>query len=177
MSAWSRREFLRGSLVAGTGLAAGIGFPKILTAQGREPIKVGILHSLSGTMAIRTTSLIGASLMAIVPLRECRIPTLIGSRPCAVRIFGKPIPAARPVPATSDPLRNSRRDQADMMSPFVFAGAPFSCRRAGLWDLDPSARRPCRAHEGRRCPLDRRLVARPVPKPASENSGSYLDGL
>src|SRR3989449_8872934 len=52
MSAWSRREFLRGSLVAGTGLAAGIGFPKILTAQGREPIKVGILHSLSGTMAI-----------------------------------------------------------------------------------------------------------------------------
>src|SRR5436309_1569489 len=34
MSAWSRREFLRGSLVAGTGLAAGIGFPKILIYTG-----------------------------------------------------------------------------------------------------------------------------------------------
>src|SRR5256886_1463552 len=65
MSAWSRREFLRGSLVAGTGLAAGIGFPKILTAQGREPIKVGILHSLSGTMAISEAPIKEVVLMAI----------------------------------------------------------------------------------------------------------------
>src|SRR2546422_741594 len=65
MSAWSRREFLRGSLVAGTGLAAGIGFPKILTAQGKEPIKVGILHSLSGTMAISEAPIKEVVLMAI----------------------------------------------------------------------------------------------------------------
>src|SRR2546428_12721239 len=65
MSAWSRREFLRGSLVAGTGLAAGIGFSKILTAQGKEPIKVGILHSLSGTMAISEAPIKGVVLMAI----------------------------------------------------------------------------------------------------------------
>src|SRR5438309_4021076 len=65
MSAWSRREFLRGSLVAGTGLAAGIGFPKILTAQGKEPIKVGILHSLSGTMAISEAPIKEVGLMAI----------------------------------------------------------------------------------------------------------------
>src|SRR5712691_1259502 len=65
MSVWSRREFLRGSLVAGTGLAAGIGFPKILTAQGREPIKVGILHSLSGTMAISEAPNKEVVLMAI----------------------------------------------------------------------------------------------------------------
>src|SRR2546425_4095399 len=65
MSAWSRREFLKGSLVAGTGLAAGIGFPKILTAQGKAPIKVGILHSLSGTMAISEAPIKEVVLMAI----------------------------------------------------------------------------------------------------------------
>src|SRR5436853_204096 len=65
MSAWSRREFLRGSLVAGTGLAAGIGFPKILAAQGKEPSKVGILHSLSGTMAISEAPIKDVVLMAI----------------------------------------------------------------------------------------------------------------
>src|SRR2546422_11649086 len=65
MSAWSRREFLRGSLVAGTGWAAGMGFPKILPPQGKEPIKAGILHSLSGTMAIREAPIKEVVLMAI----------------------------------------------------------------------------------------------------------------
>ena len=65
MSAWSRREFLKGSLVAGSGLAAGIGFPRILTAQGKEPIRVGILHSLSGTMAISEAPIKEVVLMAI----------------------------------------------------------------------------------------------------------------
>jgi hypothetical protein len=30
-------------------------------------------------MAINTTYLMGVSLMAMVPLRECKIPTLMGS--------------------------------------------------------------------------------------------------
>ena len=65
MSVWSRREFLKGSLVAGTGLAAGVGFPTILAAQSKEPIKVGILHSLSGTMAISEAPIKEVVLMAI----------------------------------------------------------------------------------------------------------------
>jgi urea transport system substrate-binding protein len=65
MSAWSRREFLKGSLAASTGLAAGLGVPNILTAQGKEPIKVGVLHSLSGTMAISEAPIKEVVLMAI----------------------------------------------------------------------------------------------------------------
>jgi urea transport system substrate-binding protein len=65
MSAWSRREFLKGSLVAGAGLAAGAGVPSILTAQGKTPIKIGVLHSLSGTMAISEVSLRDVVLMAV----------------------------------------------------------------------------------------------------------------
>ena len=48
MAAYSRRDFLKGSLAAGAGVAA-LGFPNIITAQGKEPIKFGVLHSLSGT--------------------------------------------------------------------------------------------------------------------------------
>ena len=52
MSILSRRHFLRASLAAGGGLAAGLAGPRLLSAQSKEPIKVGVLHSLSGTMAI-----------------------------------------------------------------------------------------------------------------------------
>jgi urea transport system substrate-binding protein len=65
MSACSRRDFLRGSLVAGAGLTAGFGFPARLTAQGKDPIKIGVLHSLSGTMAISEVSLRDVVLMAV----------------------------------------------------------------------------------------------------------------
>ncbi|MEK7838162.1 MAG: urea ABC transporter substrate-binding protein, partial [candidate division NC10 bacterium] len=41
----------------GAGAAAGLGFPAILAAQGGGPVKVGVLHSLSGTMAISEVSL------------------------------------------------------------------------------------------------------------------------
>src|SRR5688572_27871358 len=61
----SRRAFLRGSLVAGAGLAAGVGMPGVLGAQAKTPIKVGVLHSLSGTMAISEVSLRDVVLMAI----------------------------------------------------------------------------------------------------------------
>jgi urea transport system substrate-binding protein len=65
MSELSRREFLRVTAAAGTGLAAGVGFPHVLGAQSREPIKVGILHSLSGTMAISEAPIKEVVLMAI----------------------------------------------------------------------------------------------------------------
>lgn len=48
MSAYSRRDFLKVTLATGGGLAAGVGFPRLLGAQGREPIKVGVLHSQIG---------------------------------------------------------------------------------------------------------------------------------
>src|SRR5947208_9892936 len=61
----TRREFLKGSVVAGAGLAAGVGMPSLITAQGKEPVKIGVLHSLSGTMAISEVSLRDVVLMAV----------------------------------------------------------------------------------------------------------------
>src|SRR6202008_2291115 len=63
---FTRRDFLKGSLAAGAGVAtvASLGFPNIITAQGKEPIKIGFLHSLSGTMAISEVSLRDVVLMA-----------------------------------------------------------------------------------------------------------------
>ncbi|PYM16072.1 MAG: urea ABC transporter substrate-binding protein [Candidatus Rokuibacteriota bacterium] len=61
----SRREFLKGGLIAASGVAAGVGLPRILAAQGKEPIKVGVLHSLSGTMAISEGPIKEVVLMAI----------------------------------------------------------------------------------------------------------------
>src|SRR5258708_37212167 len=60
---FSRRDFLKGSLVAGTALGAGLGFPHVLRAQ--ETVKIGVLHSLSGTMAISEVSLRDVVLMAV----------------------------------------------------------------------------------------------------------------
>ncbi|ALD90125.1 urea ABC transporter substrate-binding protein [Cupriavidus gilardii] len=57
-----RREILKLSAVAA---AAMIGTSPLAIAQSKEPIKVGVLHSLSGTMAISETSLKDVALMAI----------------------------------------------------------------------------------------------------------------
>src|SRR4026207_1518079 len=66
----SRREFL----VQGSKTAAGVGIAALLGnlvhgalayAAGKEPIKVGVLHSLSGTMAISEVSLRDVVLMAV----------------------------------------------------------------------------------------------------------------
>jgi urea transport system substrate-binding protein len=63
MAEYSRRGFLKGSLAAGTALGAGLGFPNVLKAQ--ETVKIGVLHSLSGTMAISEVSLRDVVLMAV----------------------------------------------------------------------------------------------------------------
>ena len=65
MQAFSRREFLKTTAAAavGVGAAAGLGFPAIVRAQGGT-VKVGVLHSLSGTMAISEVSLRDVCMMA-----------------------------------------------------------------------------------------------------------------
>src|SRR5256885_728709 len=63
MAEFSRRDFLKGSLVAGTALGAGLSFPGVPRAQ--ETVKIGVLHSLSGTMAISEVSLRDVVLMAV----------------------------------------------------------------------------------------------------------------
>src|SRR3989304_925669 len=65
MKGYSRRDFLKTAAIVGAGATAGLGFPAILTAQGGGSIKVGVLHSLSGTMAISEVSLRDVVLMAI----------------------------------------------------------------------------------------------------------------
>ena len=57
-----RRPFLKSTLAASARLLSGL-FP--FTVQAAETIKVGILHSLSGTMAISETSLKDMALMTI----------------------------------------------------------------------------------------------------------------
>ncbi len=60
----SRRTFLK-VLGVGAVAVAGLGFPASINAQSKESIKVGVLHSLSGTMAISETVLKDVTLMAI----------------------------------------------------------------------------------------------------------------
>jgi urea transport system substrate-binding protein len=62
-----RRPFLRGALASAASLAVGFGGRAF--AAG-EPIKVGILHSLSGTMAISETTLKDVMLMLIAQQNE-----------------------------------------------------------------------------------------------------------
>src|SRR6195256_2702995 len=64
MAAVSRRDFLKPAGALGAGAAAGIGFPAVLRAQGAGTVKVGVLHSLSGTMAISEVSLRDVCMMA-----------------------------------------------------------------------------------------------------------------
>src|ERR1700738_4154980 len=58
-----RRPFLRHALAATAGLA--LGLAAALPASAEDTIKVGILHSLSGTMAISETTLKDVMLMLI----------------------------------------------------------------------------------------------------------------
>src|ERR1700675_4821136 len=64
MQGLSRRDFLKTTAAVGVGAAAaGLGFPAIGRAQGGT-VKVGVLHSLSGTMAISEVSLRDVCMMA-----------------------------------------------------------------------------------------------------------------
>jgi urea transport system substrate-binding protein len=58
-----RRGFLKSAVALGAVLAT-VGLPQYAFAEG-ETIKVGVLHSLSGTMAISETTLKDVMLMLI----------------------------------------------------------------------------------------------------------------
>jgi urea transport system substrate-binding protein len=60
----SRRNFVK-FLGVVTAMAASLSFSTIIKAQSKDVIKVGVLHSLSGTMAISETVLKDVTLMAI----------------------------------------------------------------------------------------------------------------
>ncbi|HRI39751.1 MAG TPA: transporter substrate-binding protein, partial [Nitrospira sp.] len=71
----SRREFLgqSGRVAAGVGVAAllgNLGNYALSYAAGGPPIKIGILHSLSGTMAISEVSLRDVVLMAVEEINK-----------------------------------------------------------------------------------------------------------
>ncbi len=70
MEGLSRRDFLKTTAAVGVGAAAGMGFPAIIKAQGSAPIKVGVLHSLSGTMAISEAPIKEVVLMAIEEINK-----------------------------------------------------------------------------------------------------------
>ncbi|MFV3073727.1 urea ABC transporter substrate-binding protein [Niveispirillum fermenti] len=61
----SRRHFLRSATLAITGAALLLGTSGVALAADKPPIKVGVLHSLSGTMAISETTLKDVMLMLI----------------------------------------------------------------------------------------------------------------
>ena len=63
MAEYSRRDFIKGGLVASAAAGAGLSFPNIQMAQ--DTVKIGVLHSLSGTMAISEVSLRDTVLMAV----------------------------------------------------------------------------------------------------------------
>ena len=60
-----RRTFIKRMSALAAGVALSIGSSTALYAADKEPIKVGVLHSLSGTMAISETVLKDVALMAI----------------------------------------------------------------------------------------------------------------
>src|SRR5262245_44062382 len=65
MQGLSRRDFLKTAAAVGVGATAG-GFPAIIRAQGGGgTVKIGVLHSLSGTMAISEVSLRDVVIMAV----------------------------------------------------------------------------------------------------------------
>ncbi|MEO6269509.1 MAG: urea ABC transporter substrate-binding protein [Lautropia sp.] len=87
----SRRSILKyavGSAVALPGLTAS----NILFAQDKSPIKVGILHSLSGTMAISETALKNTALMTF------------GQINASGGVMGRPLEAVVVDPASNWPL-------------------------------------------------------------------------
>ena len=61
-----RRDFLKVSAAGAVAAASSLSFPAI--AAKKAPIKVGILHSLSGTMAISETALKDVDLMTIAEI-------------------------------------------------------------------------------------------------------------
>ncbi len=87
----NRRQFIQ-SMGALAGMAALPGGVNLAFGAGKEPIKVGILHSLSGTMAISETALKNTALMTI---------DMINAKG---GVLGRPLEAVVVDPASNWPL-------------------------------------------------------------------------
>jgi urea transport system substrate-binding protein len=86
-----RRDFIKAA--SGTALVLpGLGASNILFAQDKTPIKVGVLHSLSGTMAISETALKNTALMAFEEINA------------AGGVLGRPLEPVVVDPASNWPL-------------------------------------------------------------------------
>ena len=87
-----RRDFIRAA-AAGSALALpGLTASNIVFAQDKSPIKVGVLHSLSGTMAISETALKNTALMTIEEINA------------KGGVLGRPLEAVVVDPASNWPL-------------------------------------------------------------------------
>ncbi|MGH9413221.1 MAG: transporter substrate-binding protein, partial [Terriglobales bacterium] len=122
-----RREFLKRAGLLGLG-AAGIaaGGAGWWHRQSPDPIKVGVLHSLSGSMAISETSLCDAALLAIEELNA------------AGGVLGRPVQAVVEDGASSPAVFRSQcaalLSQERVCS--IFGGWTSACRKAMLPVLD-----------------------------------------
>ena len=56
-----RRDFIKATAAGAAVTLPGLTASNLVFAQDKSPIKVGVLHSLSGTMAISETALSAAS--------------------------------------------------------------------------------------------------------------------
>ncbi len=87
-----RREFVKAAAAGAAVTLPGLTASNIVFAQDKTPIKVGVLHSLSGTMAISETALRNTALMAFEEINA------------AGGVMGRPLEAVVVDPASNWPL-------------------------------------------------------------------------
>jgi urea transport system substrate-binding protein len=87
-----RRTFIKKISALAAGIALTVGSSSVLFAADKDPIKVGVLHSLSGTMAISETVLKDVALMAIDEINA------------SGGVLGRPLEAVVVDPASNWPL-------------------------------------------------------------------------
>ncbi len=87
-----RRDFIKAATAGAAVTLPGLTASNIVFAQDRTPIKVGVLHSLSGTMAISETALKNTALMAFEEINR------------KGGVLGRPLEAVVVDPASNWPL-------------------------------------------------------------------------
>jgi urea transport system substrate-binding protein len=87
-----RRDFIRAAAAGSALVLPGLTASNIVLAQDKSPIKVGVLHSLSGTMAISETALKNTALMTIEEINA------------KGGVLGRPLEAVVVDPASNWPL-------------------------------------------------------------------------
>ena len=62
---------MKKTLIAFTAVAVGIGLVLVAAARPREPIRIGVLHSMTGTMASTLTAITASIGELNVPCIDC----------------------------------------------------------------------------------------------------------